>query len=209
MTNELVMRIIFSCNVAVSSDAVEAGANIGIAVTEDTLELFERPDVKGPLAFFGVGLCRVGVGVLGAVEASARGSNWWACQVCRNIIDCSKHFWVMCDKKGIQIDIQELCLVVKHLFEMWKTPVRRHRIPREAVPNLIPNASSCHSTKGMDNHFRSIGAFLLPYNVLDCTRPLPEPEKKAEVGWSWELWCIREATIGFVVSSLKMLVGFF
>jgi len=92
LTDELVMGIIFFCNVAVSCDAVESSANISITVTEDILELFERPDVKGPLSFFGVGLCRVRVGVLGAVEASARGRNWWTCQVCRNIIDCSKHF---------------------------------------------------------------------------------------------------------------------
>nr|POF17731.1 hypothetical protein CFP56_13143 [Quercus suber] len=48
---------------------------------------------------------------------------------------------------------------------MWQTPIPRHGIPREAVPNLILDPAFRHGLQRLDRHLQALLAFLVAHNI--------------------------------------------
>ena len=106
LADEFVVGIVGAVDVTVGRDAVEAGTDVGVAVAEDGVEVFERPDIVGSFSLLGIGACGVGVCVFGGKEPACWGGDGGAREIGGDVVDGSEHFGVVGDEERVEIDTE-------------------------------------------------------------------------------------------------------
>src|SRR5688572_8003418 len=64
--------------------------------------------------------------------------------------------WIPGDLPGMEVGTRELCIIVKHFFEMWHTPEIIHTVTREAAAYHVVHAAARHSFQYMNCHLYRI-----------------------------------------------------
>ena len=144
LVDEFIVRVVFGVDVSVAVDVPVFCAYAGVGGGEDGVELTACPDVEGALALVGVGAAVKGVGTFGGVEAAGGVGEGGGAEVGCGGDGGGKEERGARDEPGVKVDGEELGVVVEHLFEVGKGPVRRDGVPVETVPDLVVDAASGH-----------------------------------------------------------------
>ncbi|KAI7091830.1 hypothetical protein KC356_g332 [Hortaea werneckii] len=154
--------------------------------TQDLFELVHRPDIESAFLLMIVLCSRL--------------------RVLRHIVNHLQHEVRLGHKVGIQEERQELCVVVKHLLEVWQTPISRHRISCEAVPYLVLDAALGHAFQRLDCHVARVPYLVVAYNVSHGLIVRTKPQQCFQVYWRRELGCAAKAAVLLVKPALVMLI---
>src|SRR6266481_4040178 len=92
------------------------------------------------------------------------------------------------DKIGVKIQIEQLGVVIEHLFEMRHQPARIGRITGKATSNLIVNSPSRHALTGVENHLD--GLLILETRAIAQEKSRMARRRKLRRGAPPAMFCI-------------------
>ena len=130
--------------VALLGDAKVTGRHLELPRREQLCQLRPRPAVELALLPFAVSILR-------RVEAAVRMRH-----VAQHVVeDIARHRRIAglaAHQIGVEVQLRQLRVVIKHLLEMRHQPFGIHRVAGEAAAQLIVNAPGGHSVAGVQHH---------------------------------------------------------
>ena len=179
-------------------DGIITAKNLCFIRCQHTIDLRFLPHVERTLNFisllFGVNT----VGVFRRIESSLRRGH-----IPQNVFQCfarngCKKF-IVSELICIEVRIDQLCLVIQHLFKMWNAPLSINGIAVESAAEMVIHSAACHRHQRCQGHLQRV--------LILCAVVVPKQE--IENDRTGKLCSASESGIFWIISCRQLMVRAF
>ena len=191
---KLIHRITF--DIAVALHPVPVAEDIGPFLTQFFLQILPGPEIECTFTMLSRSIWIIAVCILGRIKPACRVTHIPE-EISESISRYLRIPTLICDLKCIEIGIDKLGLIIKHLFKVRDKPAFIDGITMKSAANLIIHATLGHLFEGKECHVTTI--FLSSGEVSG--------KKKIKDHRSRKLGCLAETAFPLVVTLSQQLIA--